>query len=79
MKKIIGILIVLLSIALVTIIILRIWGVVIVSLAFLLKGALSLIILSGLLLVLIVSYGFFFKKQDAGYDTTKGNRAQPRI
>ncbi|MEO6820011.1 MAG: hypothetical protein ABI266_08815 [Ginsengibacter sp.] len=79
MKKIIGALIVILSIAFIAIVILRIWGVVIVSLAFLLKGAVSLILIGGLLLFLVVIYAFFFSRPDKGYDQTKGNRAHPRL
>ena len=79
MKKIIGALIVILAIALTVIIILRIWGVVIVSLSFLLNGALSLFLLGGLLVILIIAYGFFFTKHHKGYDESKGNRAHPKV
>lgn len=77
MKKIIGALIAVLSIAIIGIIILKIFGIVILSLAFVLKGFESLILLGVLLLVLLIIYGFFFKKQDKGY-ATKGEGISQR-
>lgn len=79
MKKIIGLLIVLVSIALVGLLILKIWDIEIVSLAFVMNGFLSLILLAALLIVLIVCYGFFFRDHTKGYDQNKGNVAHPKF
>jgi hypothetical protein len=78
MKKIIGFLIVLLSIAFATIAILRIWGVEIISLGNLVRSATTLAVLGGLLIFLLICWGFFFRNSKAGFNPKVGNRAHPR-
>ena len=79
MKKIIGIIIVLLVIAFLGILGLRIWGIEIVSLQTILKSSATLIILGLAIVILIICYGFYFKDPSKGYDRSVGNRAHPRI
>lgn len=79
MKKVIGIIIVLLVIAFLGIIGLRIWGVEIVSLQTILKSSATLLILGSAIVILIICYGFYFKNPSKGYDRSVGNRAHPKL
>ncbi|WP_316805957.1 hypothetical protein [Pedobacter agri] len=79
MKKVIGIIIVLLVIAFLGIIGLRIWGVEIVSLQTILKSSATLLILGSSIVILIICYGFYFKNPSKGYDRSVGNRAHPKL
>lgn len=79
MKKVIGALIVLLSISLIGILILRIWGIYIVSIDEIVKSGYTLLLLGGLLIVLIISYGAFFKNNSKGYNKKVGNNAHPKL
>nr|WP_199158787.1 hypothetical protein [Pedobacter sp. ASV2] len=79
MKKIIGILITLLVIAFAAIIILRVWGISIISLDNILKSSLTLILLTVLIVVLLIAYGFFFRNQSAGYNKNTSGKAQPKL
>ncbi|MNK04786.1 hypothetical protein D3C87_226590 [compost metagenome] len=79
MKKLIGALIVLLSIALIGILILRIWGVYIVSIDEIVKSGYTLLLLGALIIVLIIAYGAFFKNNSKGYDKSVGNNAHPKL
>ena len=78
MKKIIGALIVLVSIALAAVVILRIWGIEIISLGNLVRSASTLAVLGGLLIFLLICRGFFFRSNSKGYDEKVGNRAHPK-
>ncbi len=77
MKKTIGFLIVLVSIALAAVVILRIWGIEIISLGDLVRSATTLAVLGGLLIFLLICWGFFFRDSKAGYNPKVGNRAHP--
>ncbi|WP_316802647.1 hypothetical protein [Pedobacter nototheniae] len=79
MKKIIGILITLLVVAFVGIIILRVWGITIISLDSILKSGLTLILLGALIVVLLIAYGFFFRNKRAGYNKNTEGKAQPKL
>jgi len=79
MKKVIGALIVLLSISLIGILILRIWGIYIVSIDEIVKSGYTLLLLGGLLVVLVISYGAFFKNNSKGYNKKVGNNAHPKL
>lgn len=79
MKKFIGALIVLLSIALIGILILRIWGIYIVSIDQIVKSGYTLLLLGALIVVLIIVYGAFFKNQSKGYNKSVGNNAHPKL
>lgn len=78
MKKIIGVIIVLLVIAFLGILGLRIWGIEIVSLQTIVKSSATLLVLGIVIVLLIISYGFFFAKTNEGYDQSIGNRAHPK-
>jgi len=79
MKKVIGALIVLLSISLIGILILRIWEFYIVSIDEIVKSGYTLLLLGGLLVVLVISYGAFFKNNSKGYNKKVGNNAHPKL
>lgn len=78
MKKVIGIFIVLLSLSFITILILRIWEIYIVSIDTIVKSSLTLAVLGILIVILIVAYGAFFKKE-INYNKNVGNRAHPKL
>ena len=78
MKKVIGIFIVLLSLSFITILILRIWEIYIVSIDTIVKSSLTLAVLGLLIVILIIAYGAFFKKE-TDYNKNVGNRAHPKI
>lgn len=79
MKKFIGALIVLLSAALIGILILRIWGIYIVSIDQFVKSGYTLLLLGGLIVILIIVYGAFFKNNSKGYNKSVGNNAHPKL
>lgn len=79
MKKLIGTLIVLLSLSFIGILILRIWGIYIVSIDEIVKSGYTLLLLGALIVVLIVAYGAFFKNNSKGYDKEVGNNAHPKL
>jgi len=79
MKKIIGVFIVILVIAFVGILGLRIWNIEVVSLQTVIKSSATLLILGIAIVVLIISYGFYFKDNSKGYDKSVGNRAHPKV
>ena len=78
MKKLIGALIVLLSVFFIGILILRIWGIVIISIDDMVNSGYTLLLLGVLIIVLIISYGFFFKNNSQVYDKTTGTKAHPK-
>ena len=79
MKKIIGVFIVLLVIAFLGILGLRIWNIEVVSLQTVIKSSATLLILGIAIVVLVISYGFYFKDNSKGYDKSVGNRAHPKV
>ncbi len=80
MKKIIGLLIVLCSVALTSIIILRIWGVEIVSTGDVLRSGATLALVAVLIVVLVIVYGVFFRDPRKGYRPPNDeSRAHPKI
>jgi len=79
MKKIVGILILLLSIAFIGIIILRVWGITIVSLDNILRSGYTLLLLGALVVILIIVYGAFLKNDGGNYNKRVGNNAHPKL
>ena len=78
MKKIIGITILLLSIAFTGILLLRIWNIHIVSLEALIRSSATLIVTGIFIVVLIVLYGAFFRRQEKAYPKDKRKHAHPK-
>lgn len=62
MKKLVGLVIVLLSIAFFTLLILRIWGVSVVSWQNIVRSGATFVLLGALIVILIIIYFLFFKK-----------------
>lgn len=79
MKKLIGTLIILLSISLIGILILRVWGIYMVSIDEIIKSGYTLLLLGGLIVILIIIYGVFFKNNNKGYNKGIGNNAHPKL
>ena len=79
MKKIIWVAIILLSVALIGVIILRIWNIEIISFENLLKSSVTLLLLGVANLLLIIVYSFVLKNNNQYYNKTKGNRAHPKL
>ncbi|SOD11173.1 hypothetical protein [Pedobacter xixiisoli] len=79
MKKVIGMLILLLSIAFIGILILKVWGINIVSLDSILKSGYTLLLLGALIVVLILVYGAFLKNDGSKYNKQVGNNAHPKL
>ena len=80
MKKIIGLLIVFCSAALIGIVILRIWDIHIVSTGDLLRSGATLILLGVLTVILLIVYGLFFRNPKKGYTQHQNEgRAHPKL
>lgn len=79
MKKLIGTSIILLSLTFIGILILRIWGIYIVSIDELVKSGYTLLLLGTLIVILIIAYGAFFKNTSSGYNKSVGNNAHPKL
>jgi len=79
MKKIIGIILLLLSVALIGILILRIWDIEVVSLTTILKSTTTLMLLVIAIIILIIVYGALLRKNSQGYDRKSGNKANPKL
>ena len=79
MKRIVGIILVLLSIALIGIFILRIWDIEVVSLTSVIKSTATLVLLGVAIIVLIIIYGALLRNDRRGYDRKSGNRARPKL
>lgn len=77
MKKIIGLFAVLLTVLFITIIILRIWGIHIISVENFIRSSTTLIVLGVAIIILLILYGSFFKS-NSGYDDKIGNNAHPK-
>lgn len=78
MKKIIGIVIALLSIALIGIIVLRIWNIEIISLENMIKSSATLILLGLTIVILSIVYGTFLRNNKKAYNQKIGNGAHPK-
>ena len=78
MKKIIGTLIILLSLSFIGIVILKIWGISIVSINELLMSVYTLLLLGALIVILILVYGLFFRNNSKNYIKHVGNKAHPK-
>lgn len=72
MKKIIGTLLVICSTALIAIIVMRIWGLEVVSTTTILKSGATLGSLAALCIILIIFYGLFFRDHKKGYGRRQG-------
>ena len=79
MKKLIGALIILFSMAFAGLLILRVWGIKIVSLPDMLRSGITLLLVGIIVVVLIIVYGAFFRNDAAAYNTNAGNRAHPKL
>jgi len=79
MKKIIGIILLLLSVALTGILIVRIWDIEIVSLTTIIKSTATLVLLGVAIVVLIIIYGALLRNDRRGYNRKGGNRAHPKL
>jgi len=79
MKRIVGIILMLLSIALIGILVLRIWDIQVVSLNTVLKSSATLALLSVGIIVIIIIYGALLRNERRGYDRKSGNRAHPKL
>jgi hypothetical protein len=78
MKQLLGAAIVLLGLALTTLLVLRIWGIVPVSLPTLLRSGATLAVLAVAVVLLLIVWGLFFVNPAKGYDQSQGNRAHPQ-
>lgn len=78
MKKLIGALIVVLSVSFIGILILRLWGITIVSIDAIVNSSYTLLLLGLLLVILIIAYGAFFKNNSEGYNKNIGSKAHPK-
>lgn len=78
MKKLIGVCIVLLSISFIGVLIMRIWGITIVSIDGIVNSGYTLLLLGLLIVLLIITYGAFFKNSSKDYNRNVGNNAHPK-
>ena len=78
MKKTIGVLIAIFIVAFIAILVLRIWGITIVSWQNVLKSSATLALLGIATVSLIIIYYFFFRKRTGDYQQNAGNRAHPK-
>jgi len=79
MKKVIGLFITVLTLAFITLMVLRIWDIEVVSLQNITNSSATLLILGITIIVLIVIYGFFFRNSEKQYNGKAGNRAHPKL
>jgi len=79
MKRIVGIILLLLSVALIGILVLRIWDIEVISLTAVLKSTTTLVLLGVAIIVLIIIYGALLRNDRRGYDHKSGNRAHPKL
>ena len=61
------------------ILILRIWGIHIVSLDELIKSGYTLLLLGVIIVILIVVYASFLKKNSSSYNKQVGKNAHPKL
>ncbi|WP_019946819.1 hypothetical protein [Hymenobacter aerophilus] len=79
MKKLVGFAIILVGLALAGLLVLRIWGISLVSHDTLLRSGATLVVLAVGWAVLIICWFAFFRNPAAGYDSSGGQRVQPRL
>ncbi|TDG37306.1 hypothetical protein EZJ43_04095 [Pedobacter changchengzhani] len=79
MKKLLGILIILLLLAGATLLVLHIWGITLLNRADLFRSIYTLLIVGVSLTVLIIAYFFFFNNEEKGYDMSGEGRAKPKL
>ena len=79
MKKIIGIVITLLSLTVIVVIILRIWNIEIVSIDHMLKSSTTLVLLGLAIVILSIVYGTFLRNNKQDYNQKSGNKAHPKL
>lgn len=79
MKRIVGIILLLLSIVMIGILILRIWDVGVVSLNTIIKSSETLFVLGIAIIVFIIIYGALLRNDRRGYDRKSGNKAHPKL
>ena len=75
MKKIVGFLIALFSLAFIVLLILRIWNIVIFGWADVLRSGVTLLLIAVAIIILVVVRFAFFRKEN--YNASKGDRAHP--
>lgn len=75
MKKLVGFLIALFSLAFIVLLILRIWNVVIFGWADVLRSGVTLLLIAVAIIILVIVRVLFFRKDN--YDASKGNKAHP--
>lgn len=78
MKRLIAIILLLLSVAFVGLLILKIWDIEIVSLTTIIKSTTTLLLLGVAIVILIIIYGALLRK-DSGYERKSGNRAHRKL
>lgn len=78
MKKITGIIVLILCIAFLGILVLRIWSIEIVSPCNLLKSGVTLVLLGIAIVILAIIYGAFFRNPAKGYHKEAGKHAHPK-
>ena len=79
MKRIVGIILLLLSIALIGVLTLRIWDIEVVSLTTIIKSTATLVLLGIAIIAFIILYGALLRNDRRGYDRKSGNRAHPKL
>ena len=78
MKQLVGVGILLLGAGLAGLLVLRIWGVPVLSQHTLLRSGATLLVLAAAFVGLVVVWFGFFKDPRAGYDVRVGHRAHPK-
>ncbi|OKS87448.1 hypothetical protein [Mucilaginibacter polytrichastri] len=78
MKTFIGILAVLISLAFISLLVLRIWDIQIITLQAIIRSSKTLVVLGIAAVLLIVYYGAFFRSSERLYNEDRGNRAHPK-
>ena len=79
MKRIVGIILLLLSIALTGIFVLRIWDIEIVNLNTVIKSTATLVLLGIAIIFLIIIYGALLRNDRRSFDRKSGSRAHPKL
>lgn len=72
MKKVIGALIVLLSISFIGVLMLRVWDIYLISVDKIINRGYTIGLLSALIVILIIAYGAFFSSNGKGYNNKIG-------
>ncbi len=75
MKKLIGFLIALFSIAFILLLILKVWNITLIGWADILRSGVTLLLMAAAVVILLIVRFLFFRKDN--YNSEKGNRAHP--